>query len=265
MTSLRRIAFAALATLAIAPAALAAKYATMTTTLGTIVIELEDEKAPISVENFLTYAKDGFYEGTVFHRVIPDFMIQGGGFDHHGNYPGGLHQKGAGHGIRPAIANEWRNGLANTRGTLAMARLGGQADSATSQFFINLKDNDFLDQPRDGAGYAVFGKVIGGMQVVDAIATVPTTRLPSGMGDVPAIEVRIESVRVLPESEVKDAIKAADDAKVDTSSFERQLAEAELRQAEAKIAQLEQLLAQARADAEAARRKLEGAKKGAGE
>ncbi len=265
MLSLRRVAVTALATLAIAPAALAAKYAAMNTSLGAIVIELDDEKAPVSVENFLTYAKDGFYKDTVFHRVIPDFMIQGGGFDHHGNYPGGLHQKGAGHGIRPAIVNEWRNGLSNKRGTLAMARLGGQADSATAQFFINLKDNDFLDQPRDGAGYAVFGKVIGGMQVADAIATVPTTRLPSGMGDVPTIEVRIESVLPLPASEVQAAVEKANAAKVDNSRFERELAESQLRQAEEKIAQLERMLEQARAEADAARRKLEGAKKGAGE
>jgi peptidyl-prolyl cis-trans isomerase A (cyclophilin A) len=231
MLSLRRVAVTALATLAIAPAALAAKYATMNTSLGAIVIELDDEKAPVSVENFLTYAKDGFYKDTVFHRVIPDFMIQGGGFDHHGNYPGGLHQKGAGHGIRPAIVNEWRNGLSNKRGTLAMARLGGQADSATAQFFINLKDNDFLDQPRDGAGYAVFGKVIGGMSVVDAIGAVPTTRA-GGMGDVPRTEVRILSVKEISKSEARTF---ASQARLDAAKRRMAAAEAEFEAAKLEL------------------------------
>jgi cyclophilin family peptidyl-prolyl cis-trans isomerase len=231
MLSLRRVAVTALATLAIAPAAMAAKYVAMTTSLGAIVIELDDEKAPITVENFLTYAKDGFYNDTVFHRVIPDFMIQGGGFDHHGNYPGGLHQKGEGHGIRPAIVNEWRNGLSNKRGTLAMARLGNQPDSATAQFFINLKDNDFLDQPRDGAGYAVFGKVIGGMQVVDAIGGVPTTRV-GGMGDVPRNEVRIESVKEISKSEARTF---ASQARLDAAKRRMAAAEAEFEAAKREL------------------------------
>jgi len=236
MFSLRRVAVVALATLAVAPTALAAKYAAIRTSLGPIVVELDDEKAPVTVENFLTYAKDDFYDGTVFHRVIPGFMIQGGGFDHHGNYPGGLHQKGEGHGIRPPITNEWRNGLKNMRGTLAMARLGNQPDSATAQFFINLKDNGFLDQPRDGAGYAVFGKVIGGMEVVDAIAGVPTTRV-GGMGDVPREEVRIESVTELSKAEAENFAASArlEAAKKRMAAAEAELAAAkkELQDAEA--------------------------------
>lgn len=244
MISLRRVAVAAIASLTLVPAAFATKYAAITTSLGPIVVELDDEKAPITVENFLTYAKDGFYDNTVFHRVIPGFMIQGGGFDHHGNYPGGLHQKGEGHGIRPPITNEWRNGLKNMRGTLAMARLGNQPDSATAQFFINLKDNGFLDQPRDGAGYAVFGTVIGGMTVVDAIAGVPTTRV-GGMGDVPREEVRIESVKELSRSEAENFASRA-----------------RIEMARKRVAAAEAELAEARRELEAAESE---AKKGAGE
>lgn len=135
------------------------------TTKGNIDIELNNEKAPISVANFLEYVDKGHYNDTIFHRVIPNFMVQGGGFDQN------MTQKPTGKGIK----NEWQNGLSNKRGTLAMARLGNQPDSATSQFFINVADNAFLDQPRDGAGYAVFGKVVKGMDVVDAIVAVPTT------------------------------------------------------------------------------------------
>jgi peptidyl-prolyl cis-trans isomerase A (cyclophilin A) len=240
MFSLRHLAVAATATLVLAPAALAAKYAAIITNLGPIVVELDDEKAPVTVENFLTYAKDDFYNDTVFHRVIPGFMIQGGGFDHHGNYPGGLHQKGEGHGIRPPITNEWRNGLSNTRGTLAMARLGNQPDSATAQFFINLKDNGFLDQPRDGAGYAVFGKVIGGMEVVDAIAGVPTTRV-GGMGDVPREEVRIESVKELSKTEARNF---AATARLEAARKRVDAAEAELAAAKQELEAAEKAMAE---------------------
>ncbi len=135
------------------------------TSKGNIDIELNPEKAPISVANFLEYVDKGHYDGTIFHRVIPNFMIQGGGFDDK------MNQKPTGQGIK----NEWRNGLKNTRGTIAMARLGGNADSATAQFFINVVNNSGLDNPQpDGAAYAVFGKVIEGMDVVDAIKVVPT-------------------------------------------------------------------------------------------
>ena len=135
----------------------------LNTSLGEIEIELNEEKAPVSVKNFLEYVDKGFYDGTVFHRVIPGFMIQGGGFDAQ------MRQKPTSTPIR----NEAENGLRNERGTLAMARTQIR-DSATSQFFINHNDNDFLNHgPRD-FGYAVFGKVVRGMPVVDQIAQVPT-------------------------------------------------------------------------------------------
>ena len=225
----------------------AAQYAVVDTSDGAFIIELDDEKAPISVENFELYAKDGFYNGTVFHRVIPGFMIQGGGFDHHGNYPTGLHNKGSHVELRPPIANEWQNGLKNMRGTVAMARLGGRADSATTQFFINLKDNGFLDQPRDGAGYAVFGKVIAGMEVVDRIATLPTARL-ANMNDVPTREVLIKSVQILSREE---AMKVA--------------AEADIRAAEARVEAARSQVAAAEAELEAATRACEELKKKAAE
>ena len=130
------------------------------TSLGNIEIEVDADKAPLSAENFLGYVDSGHYDGTVFHRVIQGFMIQGGGFDT------SLAQKPT----RAPIKNESGNGLTNKRGTLAMARTN-DPNSATAQFFINTVDNDFLDKP---PGYAVFGKVIGGMDVVDEIAGVKT-------------------------------------------------------------------------------------------
>jgi peptidyl-prolyl cis-trans isomerase A (cyclophilin A) len=135
------------------------------TTLGNIVLELDAEKAPITVGNFVTYVEAGYYNGTIFHRVIPTFMIQGGGFT-----PDFKEKK---EGQRPPIRNEWKNGLKNLRGTIAMARTQVH-DSATSQFFINVKDNPPLDLPRDGAAYAVFGKVVEGLDVVDQIKDVET-------------------------------------------------------------------------------------------
>ena len=198
-----------------------ASYATIKTTLGTIVVELDDEKAPISVANFKTYAKEGFYDKTLFHRVIPGFMVQGGGFDHHGAYPQTMHKKP---GAKAGIKNEWGNGLKNRRGTLAMARLGNQPDSATNQFFINLADNDFLDQPRDGAGYAVFAKVVSGMNVVDEIAGTPTTRLPNGMADVPQEPVMIESVTIL--SKEKAMATMVQEAEARVKALEAELAAA---------------------------------------
>ena len=140
--------------------------ANIETNKGTITLELDAEKAPVTVANFVEYARAGFYEGTVFHRVIDGFMIQGGGFTKD------MNQKTA----REPIRNEAMNGLKHVRGSIAMARTS-VVDSATSQFFINLVDNDFLDfsdpSPR-GFGYAVFGKVVDGMSVVDAIAKVKT-------------------------------------------------------------------------------------------
>lgn len=132
------------------------------TTLGKITIELYPEKAPITVQNFVTYVQDGFYDGTIFHRVIPNFVVQGGGFDEN------FQQKKT----RDNIKNEADNGLKNLRGSLSMARTPNP-DSASSQFFINLKDNDFLDfksKTQQGWGYAVFAQVTDGMDVVDAMA-----------------------------------------------------------------------------------------------
>lgn len=150
------------------------------TSMGTIEMELNAEKAPISVKNFLTYVESGFYDGTIFHRVINNFMIQGGGFDKHMQRKSTLAE----------IKNEAKNGLKNDRGTLAMARTN-VVDSATSQFFINHKDNDFLNNSARGFGYAVFGKVTSGMDVVDAIARVQTkTR------DVPVNPVMIKSIKL---------------------------------------------------------------------
>ena len=157
----------------------------MSTSKGDIKIELFKDKAPITVENFLSYVNDGFYDGTIFHRVIPNFMIQGGGFTPDFN------QKPT----KQPIKNEAANGLKNLRGTVAMARTQ-VVDSATSQFFINLVDNSFLDKGVRDYGYAVFGKVIDGMDVVDAIGAVETGH--KGMyGDVPQEDVVIKSVKVV--------------------------------------------------------------------
>ena len=153
------------------------------TSKGTFTVQLFDKQAPISVENFLRYADEGFFDGTIFHRVIAGFMVQGGGLtadlkNKRGNDP---------------IKNEAANGLKNKRGTLAMARTN-DINSATSQFFINLVDNDFLDHKPGNYGYAVFGRVDSGMDVVDAIAALKTgTR--SGYQDVPVETVTIESVK----------------------------------------------------------------------
>ncbi len=158
----------------------------METSLGSIKIELEDEKAPITVANFLAYVDDKHYDNTIFHRVIPTFMIQGGGFQT------GMKQKP----VKKPIVNESANGLSNQRGTLAMARTN-VPDSATSQFFINVSnDNAFLDrkQSRDGVGYCVFGKVIEGLDVVDKIKAVATTT-KSGHENVPVQDVVIQSIR----------------------------------------------------------------------
>jgi len=158
----------------------------METSLGNVIIQLDPQQAPISVKNFLDYVKSGFYDGTVFHRVIPGFMIQGGGFTAE------LKQKAT----KAPIRNEGGNGLKNDRGTLAMARTSNP-DSATTQFFINVVNNDKLNRPSpDGYGYTVFGKVTEGMNVVDKIAQVPTG-YRMGMGDVPETPVIIKSMKVL--------------------------------------------------------------------
>ena len=152
--------------------------------MGNITLELDATKAPISTANFLQYVDSGHYDGTIFHRVIGNFMIQGGGFT------ADMNQKKTGEQIK----NEWTNKVSNKKYTVAMARLGNQPDSATAQFFINVGDNAFLDQPRDGAGYAVFGKVTAGTDVVDKIKGVRTGN-SRGMGDVPVEPVVITKAR----------------------------------------------------------------------
>ncbi|MSR17032.1 MAG: peptidyl-prolyl cis-trans isomerase [Methylococcaceae bacterium] len=160
----------------------------LTTSLGDITIQLNSEKAPISSENFLTYVKEGFYNGTIFHRVIKDFMAQGGGFDTSFN------QKE----VHAPIENEADNGLKNTRGTIAMARTN-VPNSATAQFFINYKDSSFLDHTgknASGWGYAVFGEVIEGMDIVDKMATQPTSS-KNGHQDVPKTDIIIEKAEII--------------------------------------------------------------------
>lgn len=157
---------------------------TICTSHGDIVVELFEETAPISCANFRRYAEDGFYADTVFHRIIPNFMIQGGGMEKD------LSRKET----HVAIKNEANNGEKNLRGTLAMARTN-VVDSATSQFFINLKDNDFLNHSGRDFGYAVFGKVTGGMDVVEKIAAVKTGS-QAGHQDVPVEAVTITAVRL---------------------------------------------------------------------
>ena len=160
----------------------------LTTTLGAFIIQLNTEKAPVSSANFLTYVNEGFYNGTIFHRVIPDFMAQGGGFDTSFN------QKA----VHAPIKNEADNGLTNRRGTLAMARTN-DPNSATAQFFINYKDNSFLNHTSptaSGWGYAVFGEVIEGMDVVDAMAKQATGNR-GGHQDVPKTDIVIEKAEVV--------------------------------------------------------------------
>lgn len=154
----------------------------LSTSLGEITVELFTDGAPVTVANFLEYVDDGHFDGTIFHRVIPGFMIQGGGFAPDMNE----------RTTRPAIKNEADNGVKNTIGTLAMARTQ-EVDSATSQFFINLADNTFLDHSGRDFGYAVFGRVTEGMDVVDRIAAVKTANR-GGHGDVPLEPVMIVSV-----------------------------------------------------------------------
>ncbi|MCB1224633.1 MAG: peptidylprolyl isomerase [Verrucomicrobiales bacterium] len=167
------------------------------TSKGDILLELDAEKAPISTQNFLNYVKKGHYDGTVFHRVIPGFMVQGGGFT------SDMQQKDT----DAPIKNESKNGLRNSRGTIAMARTN-IPDSATSQFFLNVVDNNNLDYPSfDGFGYAVFGKVVEGMDVVDAIVAVQTTSVGPHQ-NVPADPITIK----------KASVKAADEKKADAKA-----------------------------------------------
>jgi len=164
------------------------KYVKMTTTKGDLRIELDEEKAPVTVANFLSYVNKGFYDGTIFHRVIRNFMIQGGGFEP------GMKQKPT----DAPIKNEAKNGLKNDKYTLAMARTG-DPHSATGQFFINTTNNGFLNnaEAQDGWGYAVFGKVVEGMDVVDQLGTVKTGR--KGFHD----DVPVEDIQIVKAEEVQ--------------------------------------------------------------
>jgi cyclophilin family peptidyl-prolyl cis-trans isomerase len=153
------------------------------TSLGAFTLELDAEKAPVSVENFLSYVDDGFFDGLIFHRVIPGFMIQGGGM-----LPDMSQKKN-----KAPIRNEATNGLLNNRGTVAMARTN-EVNSATSQFFINLSDNDFLNHSPGSYGYAVFGHVVDGLDTIDLIAKERTGRR-KGHDDVPVTDVVIVSAR----------------------------------------------------------------------
>jgi len=172
---------------AAADSAAAKPTVSLETSKGTIVIELDAAKAPKTVANFVAYVQAGFYDGTIFHRVIPGFMIQGGGFS------AVMEQKPT----REPIVNEAANGLPNKRGTIAMARTA-DPNSATAQFFINLKDNAFLDKAnsQDGAGYCVFGHVVKGMDVVDAIAAVQTGNV-GGFQNVPVQAVTIKKAALV--------------------------------------------------------------------
>jgi peptidyl-prolyl cis-trans isomerase A (cyclophilin A) len=184
-------------------------FVRMTTTAGDILLELDREHAPVSVDHCLAYARRGAYDGTIFHRVMPAFVIQGGGFDKDLNERAKADEK-AGHPDKP-IKNEWTNGLKNTRGTIAMAR-EADPDTATREFYINVADNAKLDTPREQtgkAGYAVFGRVIAGMDVVDAIRQGKTRELPErDMKDVPVEPVVITRVVAITKDEAERPAKA---------------------------------------------------------
>jgi len=171
-----------------ASAASEAPRVKLETSLGDIVLELDAEKAPLTVANFTQYVKDGHYDGVVFHRVIKGFMIQGGGYD----------EKMKERSTRASIQNEAKNGLKNVRGSVAMARTSAP-HSASAQFFINHGDNSFLDYPgQDGWGYAVFGKVVEGQDVVEKIANTPTGDAAPFGRDVPVTAVVIKKATLLP-------------------------------------------------------------------
>ncbi|NMP28475.1 peptidylprolyl isomerase A [Rahnella sp. SAP-1] len=186
------VTFTALLSLtAMAPAAIAAKakaetHVLLTTSAGNIELELDNAKAPVSVKNFVDYVQSGFYNNTIFHRVIPGFMVQGGGFT------GNMQQKST----NAPIKNEADNGLRNLRGTISMARTADK-DSATSQFFLNVADNAFLDHGQRDFGYAVFGKIVKGMDVVDKISSVKTDNV-GPYQNVPSTPIVLLSAKVLP-------------------------------------------------------------------
>ena len=187
-----------------APAAAGVVFVKISTSKGDMLLELDAVKAPISVDNFMKYVKSGFYDSTAFHRIVPGFVVQGGGFDDK------LTQKQT----NPPIKNEWQNGLKNLRGTISMARTRAP-DSATSQFFLNLRDNPALDGA-NGPGYAVFGKIVVGMQVLDTLGALPTGMAPvtdqtgtrREFTDVPTERVAITKATEIPADEAKKAIEA---------------------------------------------------------
>ncbi|QJW92860.1 peptidylprolyl isomerase [Frigoriglobus tundricola] len=194
MTSVKALILCFVAVGTVAGSARAANpVVELDTSLGTIKIELFEEKAPVTVKNFLKYVEDKHYDGTTFHRVMPTFMIQGGGFE-----PGKLATNKP-KPTRDAIKNESTNGLSNLKGTVAMARTP-KPDSATSQFFINVKDNTFLDKAKaeDGVGYCVFGRVISGLDVVEKIKDVETTTVGEHE-NTPKKDVLIKSVTLVKE------------------------------------------------------------------
>jgi len=200
------------------------------TTLGDIVLKLDAEKAPISTLNFIQYAEAKYYEGTIFHRVMKTFMIQGGG------YTPDLEEKRE--GLRPGIRNEWKNGLKNVRGTIAMARRGREPDSGTSQFFINVVDNASLDQPRDGAGYAVFGAVVEGMETVDKIRDADVTTNPKyGEGRnavVPVEPIVVKSVALVgafDRAKVEAQVKALAEAETEAKRLAQEAAKKDMQAA----------------------------------
>ncbi|MFP1764106.1 peptidylprolyl isomerase A [Lonsdalea quercina] len=166
-------------------AATASTHVLLTTSAGNIELALDDQKAPESVKNFVSYVDSGFYNGTVFHRVIPGFMVQGGGFT------SDLKQKAT----NPPVKNEADNGLRNLRGTISMARTT-EKDSATSQFFLNVADNAFLDHGQRDFGYAVFGKVVKGMDVADKISQVQTENV-GPYQNVPIKPIVIQSAKII--------------------------------------------------------------------
>jgi cyclophilin family peptidyl-prolyl cis-trans isomerase len=184
---MKKLLLSVLFVLSVMSVSSAATTVEMKTSLGTVVIELDGENAPVTVKNFLDYVDQNFYDGTIFHRVIKGFMIQGGGFDTNAQRKTTM---------KP-IKNEATNGLLNEKGTIAMARTG-VVDSATSQFFINLVDNDFLNNRGRTArtyGYAVFGRVIDGMDVVEKIGRIRTVAKSAAFKDFPEPKVVIESIR----------------------------------------------------------------------
>ena len=208
----------------------------METSVGDIVLELDAEKAPITVDNFIKYADAKFYDGTIFHRVMKDFMIQGGG-----HLPDLTEKK---EGLRNPIKTEWKNGLKNDIGTISMARKGGDPNSASAQFFINVVDNDRLDMAQgDGAGYTVFGKVVEGDETVQKIRNAPVTTNPKYPGGpvVPSETITIKSVQVL---------GTVDRSKIDAAARNAEKAAAEelAKAAEAKSSEMTNYVAKIEAE-----------------